>query len=201
MNNDPVRNILTDAERALVQLAGEAASAKDYDRATVILGLARELSAFADKWPYTALATQPPSTAPNKDAAGVAHPTERRGRRGKKGAYPKFFRLADSLCKVGFSKSEGEYEHKSPKSVLFLVADAIQRAGGNGTQFAMNEILPLSNAEGAEVPSYQAYLCLSFLRSTELIKQHGRQGYSISKCEDFTGSIQARWQQLPLRRE
>lgn len=199
MNDDSVKNVLADTERTLVELAGQAANAKDYDRATVILGLARELSTLADKWRYATAATQIPSTVENGESANGSQATGRRSRRTKKGSYPKFFRLADSLCKVGFSKSEGEYEHKSPKAILFLLAEAVQRAGHKGAQFTMNDILPLTSAEGSEVPSYQAYLCLSFLRSAGLIEQHGRQGYSISNSEDFTSSIQARWQQLPLR--
>ncbi|MGA2498391.1 MAG: hypothetical protein ABSH20_11655, partial [Tepidisphaeraceae bacterium] len=106
----------------------------------------------------------------------------------------------DSLVKVGWSKSErAEYEHKCPRSVLPLLAAAIAKAGANGKRFGMDKVLPLNDAENHEVPAYQAYLALAFLRSIGLLDQHGRQGYTLAIRSDPMTTIDKQWEALPSR--
>jgi hypothetical protein len=200
---DRVIEILSVAEKSLVGLSGNFAESRNYDGATLVLGIAREISSLAKKWSDTselqsASAGKPsvPRFETEGDVARGPLSTVTR-RRGKKSGYPKFFRHDDWLIKVGYSRSEGEYEHKCPKSVLNLLTEVLTKAGANGAMFSMSDVLPLTNADGSEVPSYQVYLCLNWLRDSELVQEHGRRGYSILKSTNLQVSVQARWGQLP----
>lgn len=124
-------------------------------------------------------------------------PPARRINRAKE--YPKFFRNGDVLVKIGWSKTQKtEYEHKAPFSVVSDLATAISQASSRKKQFAMDTILPLkSSADGQEIPSYQTYACLGWIREEGLIIQHGRQGYSLKPKTELTISIQELFKRLP----
>ncbi len=116
-----------------------------------------------------------------------------------KGAYPQFFREGDELVKLGWSKRQkAVYRHKAPKRVVLLVGQALQRTAKNGDHFVMDQILPIRDPESdAEVPSYQAYLSLAWLRKEKVIIQHGRQGYSLPSDTDLPHAVEERWKLLP----
>ena len=52
---------------------------------------------------------------------------------------------------------------------------------------------------GTEIPTYQAYLCLAWLRGAALIEQHGRQGYSVPAAAQLAGLAVRRFEQLARR--
>ena len=76
-----------------------------------------------------------------------------------------------------------------------------QTVGGETNQvdqaretFTMEDVLPLFDADsGREVPSYQAYLVLAWLRSAGVVVQHGRQGYSLEKGTDLDAVVERQW--------
>lgn len=115
--------------------------------------------------------------------------------------YPKFLRDGDQLIKIGWSKKEkAQYEHKAPKSVLGPLLQSLLAAGGDGHRFTTDDVLPLGEAgDGLEIPSYQSYLCIAWLRSEELIVQHGRQGYSLPQPDRFAASVEESWERLSRR--
>jgi len=115
--------------------------------------------------------------------------------------YPQFLREGEQLIKIGWSKKEKkQYEHKAPKPVLDLLTVSLLNAGQEGRRFTTEDILPLQEGgDGGEVPSYQAYLCLAWIKSEGLIEQHGRQGYSLTKPEALSASIQETWGRLTQR--
>jgi hypothetical protein len=116
-----------------------------------------------------------------------------------KGEFPKFFRDGEELLKIGWSKREKKaYRHKAPKRVVLLVFQAFQQAGQHGPRFVIEQILPIRDPENnTDVPSYQVYLCLAWLRKEELIFQHGRQGYSLQQENNLTDIVEERWKLLP----
>jgi hypothetical protein len=64
----------------------------------------------------------------------------------------------------------------------------------------MEEVLPLNNpGDGSELPSYQVYLSLAWLRAEDLIVQHGRQGYSLPPGSDLERESERRWGELKTR--
>ncbi len=70
--------------------------------------------------------------------------------------------------------------------MLTLVANALERAGQGGGRITMDAVLPINDPEdGMEVPTYQIYVVVAWLRAEELIVQHGRQGYTVP----VTGSL------------
>jgi hypothetical protein len=138
----------------------------------------------------------------------VASTQRRKGvaRGGKRAAsrpseYPKFLRDGENLVKIGWSKKDrSPYEHRAPKRVLDLLVDSLLGAGRDGRRFTTEDILPLHEPEeGAEVPSYQAYLCLAWLRSEKKIEQHGRQGYSLPDPEDLPALVGKCWDGMRRR--
>ena len=64
----------------------------------------------------------------------------------------------------------------------------------------MDDVLPLKDpVSGTEVPAYQSYLCLAWLRSVGIVTQHGRQGYSLAKKDDVAARTEECWRQLATR--
>ena len=94
--------------------------------------------------------------------------------------YPYFRREGDKLVKVGWSKQDRrEYEHRSEWDRVEAVCSAFAAIGAHGNTFSMDEILPVSVPDGDEVPSYQAYLVLAWLRAADLVDRIGNEGYRI----------------------
>jgi hypothetical protein len=97
--------------------------------------------------------------------------------RGAGSQYPKFLRDGDRLIKLGWSKKDKrEYEHKASvdvcKAVCFHLADAAE-----GQVFRMEDFFPITSADGQEIPTYQSYLVLAWLRSLSLIERTAKDGY------------------------
>jgi hypothetical protein len=213
--------VLRAAEQNLRSILVKAAGTGDYDHLPRIAEWAKLLNAAlggqAVPEPPTA---RSPTILPSPTSDGVherkeatPHPPpparkakgsrRKKGRKGtgtKKG-YPQFVREGDSLVKIGWSKSEGKtYEHKAPRGVLHALVQALQRVGSGGERFAVEALLPLKDsATKTEIPDYQTYLTLAWLRSAELITQHGRQGYSLIKGKDLERESEKHWGQLTSR--
>jgi hypothetical protein len=113
--------------------------------------------------------------------------------------YPKFLRDGEEILKIGWSKREKKvYRHKAPQRIVLLVSQALQQAGQHGDRFVMEQVLPIRDPENdADVPSYQAYLSLAWLRKENLIVQHGRQGYSLRPNFNLTNAVKECWKLLP----
>jgi hypothetical protein len=184
-------DILTAAENAFAALVAESTAGRKYEEAAILIQLTRELTDFAER-ARSQLAPKP-LAAPVPPARSKRPPASA-------GEYPRFLREGDSLVKIGWSKSErAEYEHKCPRSVLPLLAAAIAKAGANGKRFGMDKVLPLNDTDNHEIPAYQVYLALAFLRSVGLLEQHGRQGYTLTTRADIGGVIDRQWGALPNR--
>lgn len=77
------------------------------------------------------------------------------------------------------------------------LAVTILKLGVDGRIFSTDELLPISDAEGVEVPTYQAYVGIALLKQAGLIDQHGRRGYSIPRLAEFQHSFQSVLEKLP----
>ena len=98
------------------------------------------------------------------------------------GAITRVLSAGKHVVKLGWSKREKKpYEHRAPKCIIDLVSAKLQLVGSGGRRFTTDDLVPLSDPEGrGEVPTYQVYLCLAWMRTEGLVKQHGRQGYSLA---------------------
>jgi hypothetical protein len=125
-------------------------------------------------------------------------PTPGTGARARKGDYPQFFVDGDELVKIGWSKKHGEYRHKAPKRSVLLIAKAIQDKAKSGARVRIEEILPIHDPEAdQDLPSYQVYLTLAWLRREKLLEPHGRGEYKLAPDGKLVEAIEERWNQLP----
>ena len=175
--------ILKEAEEKLAALAGKASSAREYETASVVLRLALDVKELADQAQSLTASDQPepppPAGAGRSPGPASAGEATKAPRRRRKGAYPKFRREGDSIVKIGWSKAgKKEYQHKGPKHVLDVLVTKLETLGKSGRTFTTEELLPLADVDGNELPAYQTYVWLAWLRSTGLVKQHGRKGYT-----------------------
>jgi hypothetical protein len=195
--------IIREAEAKLRSLLTEAAAEGEYNIIVKVAGWARWLGELvSDMTPAEGSAQTIPAVTSDSQASlqGKAPNPPRRQKRSK--AYPKFFRNGENLVKIGWSKAQRtEYEHKAPLSVLSDLAAAISAASAKRPRLTMESILPLKcSRDGTEVPSYQTYLCLAWLRKQGLVLQHGRQGYSVRPKADLPAKTRELVQLLPEQR-
>jgi hypothetical protein len=211
---------LRTAEQKLRFILVQAAGGGDYEHLSQIAEWAKLLSATLNGQPVTGpipASVQAPAQmlsdngnhgrtleARSRATARTAKGGRRRKPRRSKGAksgYPQFHREGELLVKVGWSKTEGKpYEHKAPRSVLRALVQALIRVGSGGERFTMERLLPLKDlVDGAEIPDYQTYLTLAWLRGAGLITQHGRQGYSLPAGSNLERESDRQWGELKKR--
>ena len=148
-----------------------------------------------------------PVTAPRRTAsrsAVTAPPPPKKAMKptaARKGVgYPRFVREGDALVKIGWSKkSKSEYEHRAPRDVLGQITAAIRDLARAGSRFTVEEILAGIAAKGAEIPSYQTYLCIAWMRENALLEQHGRQGYSLARPTQLSDQMAGAWSATATR--
>ncbi|HEY3318965.1 MAG TPA: hypothetical protein VGP72_00615 [Planctomycetota bacterium] len=195
--------LLKNAEAGLRDLVGEAAKAGDYEAVRVLTDGAEALASLAARLSTqttTCASGATPRSAESERAGGVVAGAAAVGKpRRKPPLYPKFFRRGDELVKVGYSKrGRREYQHKTPRKVVSLVAAAITKAAVGKRLVAADDFMPVVDpADGNEIPGYQVYVCLAWMRKEGLIKQDGRQGYTLSKERDLAANVPAAWERLP----
>jgi hypothetical protein len=132
-----------------------------------------------------------------KGDAGTAAPESPRRRSPKD--YPQFARDGERLVKIAWSKRErAEYEHRAPRHVVQNLIDAVRKKKGEGKLFEAADILPIKDsATRQEIPSYQAYLALAWLRHVGLVSKKGRDGYVLKSAATSPERIAELWEGLP----
>jgi len=203
-----LRKLIADLDGAARSEIALAAGEGRFDELPQLTPMAKEIAGLAARWPYKVSST--PSAPARTDATeDPAVPRALRGEAAprasaklKKSDYPQFLREKLDLVKLGWSPREkGPYEHRVPKDGVDAVASAVATKGKAGHRFTMDEILKtLASAKSAEqVPSYQTYAVVSWLKWAGMVLQHGRQGYTVVRPQTFATSIETAWQSLPQR--
>lgn len=197
--------VLETCERGLRDLVAKAAAKGEYPEVIQLTSWAKVIRSLADDAQADhALVAAPltgkhasSSTPAETESRRLIRTASKRGKSNKPEGYPKFFRSDDELVKIGWSKREREeYQHKAPYKVLNLLVRKLATVGAGGMMFAADDVLPLTTDHGTEVPNYQSYLCLAWLRSEGLIESHGRQGYTISNSQNLPKGVEERWHAL-----
>ena len=190
-------------------LLSEAAASGDYEAVTRLTLWAKQLASLPTSGiPVPPIVGDVTSNEPAAkrltrqgavQAAGRKREARRSGKRSARPDYPKFFRQGDNLVKIGWSRrSKKEYQHKAPRRVLLLVAGAIGKVGAQGRVFAAEDFLPLTDPQdGLEIPGYQAYVCLAWLRKAGLVDRRGRKEYAVGNPGALESSVEAQWQLVP----
>lgn len=193
------RQILRDAERSLQALLASAATEGDYSAVPSLMDWARQLGKLASELGPPASKRTPDQRLAGSAASRKSKKPQKR-RKPKGGGYPRFIRDEDCLVKIGWSKTGGEeYEHKADKDAVDAVVASIARAGRRGKRFSMETLLPCKKADGTVIPDYQSYLTLAWLRSSGLVSQHGRLGYTLPEAEGLQSAVEDCWVRLAGR--
>ena len=79
-----------------------------------------------------------------------------------------------------------------------MLLAALRKISSGRENFTSQEIFPLFDEAGDEVPSYQAYLVLSWLKNESIITQLGRSGYVFADDQLPNDKIRERWDSLQL---
>ena len=204
---EDAQKILVDAELSLRDLIERALSAQHYSDVAVIARIADAISHLRRE-DRDALVPSIPVLSPNgarqivsgDDEASRASSRSGRGHRTKHGEFPRFERDGDKLVKIGWSKrDERVYEHRAPRETVFLVSTAISTKVRPKAVFTMDRILPVNDGSGNEVPSYQSYLALAWLRSIGLVKRRGKEGYALTDGALDATKLQRLWNSIPDR--
>lgn len=144
-----------------------------------------------------AIKAAPPSanSSAAPDAGMVVDALPRRARKD----YPRFVRDGERLVKVAWSKRDKtEYSHRAPRQMIQLVVEKIRKKKGDGKAFQIADILPLRHPETRqEVPSYQAYLVIAWLRQLALVSKRGRDRYILKPAASPEKLAEA-WDALPV---
>jgi hypothetical protein len=112
--------------------------------------------------------------------------------------YPRFERQGDRLIKVGWSKKDrAEYEHRTDKHIASAVSLYLAEVPKEKT-FRMDDLLPIE-IDGSDVPLYQAYLVLAWLRDRGLIGKQGKDGYQWLVGDFDEPAFEAAWGSTPRR--
>jgi len=178
------------AEGVLRQLAAQAAAAGEYADTTEVVQLAEKLGQMArngEAGRTDSSKVQPAharAPAGKSSASGSQHATRSNDKAKSKpttSEYPKFAIRDNEIIRIGWSKTDkATYEHRATRKRVECVCDAILRLAKTSNLVSTDELLPVIDPlNGTEVPAYQVYVCLGWLKNKHAIKAVGRQGYDV----------------------
>lgn len=203
----PLSDALNRCEADLQQIAAEALATGDYATARIGMELAEGIAdqrtrAGLDHATPSGASPTPKLRKPAKTAA-AAKPRKSKEKivRSTSGgkAYPKFAREDDKLVKIGWSKrTKTEYQHKAPRSAVDTFIAHLRQHTQADRIFKIDDLLPVPDpANDGDLPAYQVYLVLAWLRAYGSATKHGRDGYSVKPAALTEKSLAQAWKQLP----
>jgi hypothetical protein len=183
------------AENDVRRLIGEAATSQDYDSVAALAALANGLLgliSYAKDQGAVPKHQTPSKTRPDRIPARAASPLPPT-------PYPHFYKDGDKLVKVGWSKKEDrEYEHRAPQSAVIAIASRAAAASKGSKVFDFGKLAD-AKTEGGDIPSYQAYLTVAWLRDIGAIRQCGRDGYAAVNGRLEPKQVEAAWNSVEQR--
>ena len=96
--------------------------------------------------------------------------------------YPRFEIRNETLYRIAWSrKQKSEYEHKVPKGSVIEIAQAMDSlTEADQRPVAVDKIVgKVGRSTSVQIPQYQIYLVVGWLRQLGAIEQIGRDGYRI----------------------
>lgn len=133
----------------------------------------------------------------NRESNCTGSPTNPQ-RRSHARDFPRFERDGGKLVKIGWSKRDrAEYTHRAPRRVVQILIDAIKKNKGEGALFEAADVLPVKDPNTRqELPSYQSYLALAWLRHEGVIIKQGREGYVLKPTTATPEHVAKLWEAL-----
>jgi hypothetical protein len=198
---------LARCEAELQRIAAEAMAQGDYAGARSGLELAEQVgglnkglgvpeAAATKPRPATAAKPKPPAT-PRKTAKKAAKTTAKRPAPEK--AYPRFAREGDKLIKIGWSKrTKQEYNHKAPRAAVEAFVAHLRKHTKDERLFTIDDVTPIPDPENdGDLPGYQVYMAIAWLRSLGVLFKHGRSDYSVGHAAIKDKPLAQAWKHLP----
>lgn len=193
--------ILHDAERSLRDLIQKRLAEQRYGEVASIARLADGLSQLTQRGSESPSPPgrgqgdgQPPMPVITRSVR-LATGAPRRPKPPKKKEYPKFVREGDRLVKIGWSKkNKSTYEHKAPYEAVTAVVRQLAARVAPGQLFTIENVLPVPDiSTGGEVPAYQVYLTLGWLRALGFLDRRARDGYKVTADGISTDRMSKEW--------
>jgi hypothetical protein len=194
---------LANAEATLKRLIGEAAECAEYSSVAKLARWASSIGALCSEEHATkkiSLTKLSDAQEGQTSSANVfkSKTPSKTSRHSKRHSYPLFAKSGDVLVKIAWSKSsKSEYKQKSPQTVIKILAESLAHHAKSNAVVSMDNILPLKIDDESEIPNYQVYISLAWLRQIGAVKQNGRQGYTVGMLDGLIQKIDAAWQDLP----
>ena len=189
---------MSEAEALLRDLIAEAAQDGNYALVTTISRAAQQVVEARADLPtgITTNAEADVSSARKIVTGPRSGRTKNRGQHGR-AAYPRFERRNGVLHKIGWSKKRRkEYVHKIQRAAFDDTVSAIEDlAKQKGGILSPEDIYSrASEINGDDVPQYQVYIVLAFLRNENLVDKVGREGYRVYTPADLQLSANLAWE-------
>lgn len=175
-----LRDVISSAEAAVLEVLAAAAFQGDYHTIDLARETAERLRHVRKALDTGDPISPEPSPIPRRSRGtrGERRKSRERGRRN----YPRFEVHGSSLVKIGWSKKKAaEYTQRIPEDVFQRVVAGLQAIAQESSGPISSESILAGTADlgGDEVPSYQTYAVLRFLRHHDVVRQTGRGEYFL----------------------
>jgi hypothetical protein len=185
---EEIHALLQRTENSVLDILAVAARAGDYERIDAAREIAAGVRALYERLGDTRLPSiseSPPSPAERRRRAKTRTSTKR--------GYPQFNVQDDSLIKIGWSKKKhAEYTQRIPSAVFDQVIEGLGALGVNADgPVGSDTIFEWLDEHEANVPTYQTYGVLRFLRDRGIVRQVRRGEYAFPA--DVSSQGRAAW--------
>jgi hypothetical protein len=188
---------LVSCEEEIQRLVAEAASSSMYDEIEQLTGYARSLNEMARRVASTQRLDKLTDAGVISSTARRTEPSQPK-RSTSKTDYPRFSRDGDDLVKTGWSKKKREeYVHRARRNQAESIALGLADRGRDKRVMTIDEIMTIHDSAGTEIPSYQVYLTLAWLRREGLVDRRGRNGYVVPEPDGLSEAFSDLWSTLP----
>lgn len=197
------RRVLTEAEASLRKLMEQALKRQRYSEVQELASWAHAISRIGEIG-ATNDVVAPTKPMEQRDAELKERKPEKPGLSqtgNSESQYPRFEKENDKLVKVGWSKKNRQaYEHRAPiQAVQNVVRELVHKVPA-GQLFAVDAFMPvMDSSNGGEIPAYQVYMTLAWLRELGVVAKKGRDGYMLQKGAMITSDFNRLWSQLKER--
>jgi hypothetical protein len=201
--------IIEECEARLRALMESAISQRRYGDISFLAEMASRISTLTGHAEATPIGGTPPpqlfnsttTTVPVAVGEGLDNRIPKKAQDRLSSKYPKFERTDDRLIKVGWSKKDRAiYEHRASIAAVMAITRQFEASMGKDGYLRMDDTLPASLSDGTEVPSYQAYLVLAWLRYMGAIEKQGNDGYKLVRTSLDADDVEEIWQQTARRK-
>ena len=177
------QKLLQGADAELRKLIVDAAGAGAYDELARLTDMARQLDALVASGDEAGSTAEP--GVPTMAASSPRKPIRK---------YPAFFRREDELIRVGWSKkTRREYRQAMPHRAAEAVVAALVKSGSEKKAITVESLQPVKDVDGSDVPIYEIYNTVAWLRSEGLVRKRGRKGYSLQAPAKFREHASKAW--------